>query len=213
MKPEISNIIPPNYSVWQTIELTHKVCKDVIKRGVAGDFVECGVASGSNFGAMLHAADNYRTCIGFDSFEGIPYAGKFDTVQPGIEGEIDKTKLGLLETTGVSSHSVENVRTNLKRWNLIHKKFELVQGWFQETVPNNTIEKIAVLRLDGDLYESTAVPLRYLLPKVSIGGIVIIDDWNLMGPQKAWGEMTCGYEEIEEYGVYGPKYFRITNHV
>lgn len=212
MTPNISNHIPPNYSVWQTIELTHKVATDLIKRGIEGDFVECGVAAGNNFGAMMKASDNRRTCVGFDSFQGIPHAGVHDTVQPGI-GDIDRDKTGLLESTGVSSHSVEVVRTNLKKWGLIEKRFHLIEGWFQDTIPQNTIEKIALLRLDGDLYESTSVPLKHLLPKVSIGGIVIIDDWNLIGPQKAWGEVSVKYEELTEYGEYGPKYFKITSHV
>jgi O-methyltransferase len=212
MERSISNIIPPNYSVWQTIELTHKVATDLIKQGVQGDFVECGVAAGNNFGAILHASDNRRTCIGFDSFQGIPHAGEHDSVQPGI-GDIDPDKVGLLETTGVSSHSVEVVRTNLKKWKLLDKKFKLIEGWFQDTIPQNKIEKIALLRLDGDLYESTAIPLQYLIPKMSIGGVVIIDDWNLIGPQKAWSEVKVKYQEISVYGIYGPKYFKIISHV
>jgi hypothetical protein len=50
-----------------------------------------------------------------------------------------------------------------------------VKGWFRDTIPLNTIEKISILRLDGDMYESTIDVLDYLYPKLSIGGFCIID--------------------------------------
>lgn len=207
MTPRISNIIPPNYSTWHTIEFTHRLCEELIKDNIPGDFVECGVASGSNFGAMLLASGGRRKCIGFDSFEGIPWAGKNDDQQPGI-GDIDKANIGKLESSGVSSHSIDDVIFNIRKWNL-NDNYELVKGWFQHTIPYNTIESIAMLRLDGDLYESTAIPLKYLLTKVSKGGIVIIDDWDLSGARKAWSEVSVSYYEIVELGGFGPKYFKI----
>jgi O-methyltransferase len=127
-----------------------------------------------------------RTIYGFDSFEGIPFATKEDTEQPGI-GQVDKDKLGVLETTGVSSHSVEDVLSNFKLWHLPTDNLKLIKGWFQDTVQkeSESIKEIAMLRLDGDLYESTKIPLKYLYDKVSKGGIIIIDDWNLDGCKKA----------------------------
>jgi len=207
MTPHISRIIPPNYSNWQTIENTYQVCRSLIYQNIPGDFVECGVASGSNFGAMLLAAEDKRACIGYDSFEGIPWAGVNDDQQPGI-GKIDRDKIGLLESSGVSSHTKEDVLFNIRKWGL-KGNYMLIKGWFQDTIPNNIIFNIACLRLDGDLYESTAIPLKYLLPKVSKGGIVIIDDWNLVGARLAWSEVEIDYVELKELGEYGPKYFKI----
>jgi hypothetical protein len=51
-------------------------------------------------------------------------------------------------------------------------------GWFRDTLPSAPIKQLAVLRLDGDMYESTIIALRHLYPKVSSGGYVIIDDYN-----------------------------------
>jgi O-methyltransferase len=51
-------------------------------------------------------------------------------------------------------------------------------GWFKDTLPNTPIEKLALLRLDGDMYESTMDALTHLYSKLSIGGYIIIDDWG-----------------------------------
>lgn len=174
-----SRTIPPNYSTWQTIELSHQCALKSIREGIPGDFVECGVAAGNNLAAMCLAG---RHGYGFDSFQGIPWAGDKDDQQPGI-GEVDKDKIGLLETSGVSSHSEENVRLDFEKWGI--SNYTLVKGWFQDTV-KLFHRPIAVLRLDGDLYESTLICLHHLYPQLSKGGILIIDDWVLPGCKQAF---------------------------
>lgn len=181
--------VHPVYSTEETLIFTYQIADKLIKEKVNGCFIECGVAAGSQIGAMKQAIiDNKSDKIiyGFDSFEGIPFASKNDSEQPGI-GKIDKLKIGLLETTGVSSHSLESVELNFKNWNLNLDNVILVKGWFQDTIKEKSkeIKNIALLRLDGDLYESTKIPLQYLLKKVVKGGYVIIDDWNLEGCRKA----------------------------
>ena len=175
----ISKIIPPNYSTWQTIELSYLCAKDVISRGVEGSFVECGVATGNNLAAMCYAG---RFGVGFDSFVGIPYAGVNDTEQPGL-GAKDETKHGILESSGITVHGQDQVVANFDKWGI--SNYTLIEGWFQNTV-HEYDQDIAVLRLDGDLYESTIVCLEHLYPKLSKGGIMIIDDWNLDGCRKAF---------------------------
>lgn len=175
----VSKVIPPNYSTWQTIELSYRCAEDVLKRGIKGTFVECGVATGNNLAAMCYAGG---FGVGFDSFVGIPYAGIHDTEQPGI-GAKDESKHGILESSGVTVHSKQQVIDNFKKWNL--DNYFLVEGWFQDTVKDYN-DDIAVLRLDGDLYDSTMVCLEHLYPKLSKHGILIIDDWNLDGCRKAF---------------------------
>lgn len=176
----ISKHIEPNYSTWQTIEITYQCAKYVINNDIEGDFVECGVAAGNNLAAMCVAG---RHGYGFDSFEGIPYAGARDYEQPGI-GDVDKTKIGLLESSGVTSHSFEDVEKNFEKWGL--DNYTLIKGWFQDTVPLfDAPNGISLLRLDGDLYDSTIIPLKYLYPQLAKGGILIIDDWNLQGCREA----------------------------
>lgn len=189
--PNISKFIPPNYSSWQTIELSYQCAKWVIDNNIPGLLVECGIAAGNNFAAMCKAG---RFGIGFDSFEGIPWAGENDEEQPGMKA-IDPSKFGILESSGITYHAIEDVKTNLATWGIYN--CELIPGWFQDTVRNwmNGF-KISVLRLDGDLYESTKICLDNLYPHLSRGGILIIDDWNLKGCRKAF---------YDYFGVSMPK--------
>lgn len=168
---------------------TYKMSIDILEKDIKGDFIECGVAAGSQIGAMQQAMLDKqisRTIWGFDSFEGIPFAGINDTEQPGI-GEIDINKIGVLETTSIASYSQEDVLKNFQLWNLPTNNLKLIKGWFENTIEptSKEIKEIAMLRLDGDLYSSTYVCLEHLFEKVVIGGIIIIDDWNLTGCQKA----------------------------
>lgn len=175
---DISLRIPPNYSSWETIELSYRCCQDVIARKIDGDWVECGVAAGNNLAAMCAAG---RHGYGFDSFEGIPWAGPHDDQQPGM-AQRPLMMEGI--SSGVSSHTQENVELDFKKWGI--PNYTLIKGWFIDTLPHNIIGDIAVLRLDGDLYDSTMLSLLFLYPKLSVGGILIMDDWNLAGCRKAF---------------------------
>ncbi|HEX4979897.1 MAG TPA: TylF/MycF/NovP-related O-methyltransferase, partial [Acidimicrobiales bacterium] len=73
---------------------------------------------------------------------------------------------------------VERVRENFARYGLLDERVEFVEGWFRDTLPTLAVDRIAVLRLDGDMYESTIDSLTHLEPKVSAGGFVIVDDYG-----------------------------------
>lgn len=152
-----------------------------------GAIVECGIAAGSNFAQMIKASIDSgidRAYWGYDSFEGIPYGIALDEQQPGI-GAMDATKYGVLQSTGITAHNISGVIQNLEKWGVNNERVKLVKGWFQDTLPNYKPDKIAVLRLDGDLYESTKVCLEHLYSKVQKGGLIIIDDYELAGCKKA----------------------------
>jgi O-methyltransferase len=181
------------YSFKETVQHTYDCAEKLILENIEGDFVECGVAAGAQIGAMQCAIKQNnvnRRIFAFDSFEGIPMAGEFDTEQAGI-GEITHDKFAPIEqrlvSSGVTVHSLENVLDNFKFFNLPTENIIFVKGWFQHTLHTvgGEMEKIALLRLDGDLYESTFVCLEYLYPKVVKGGIVIIDDYALNGCRQA----------------------------
>lgn len=175
------------YSYPETLQNSYDLACHMINKNIAGDFVECGVAAGAQIMAMSLANINKggnRTIWAFDSFEGIPMAGEFDDVQVGI-GEIQHDKFAPLEerlvSSGITVHSMENVKETFTKYSLPLDNVKFVQGWFQHTVPVNEVEEISILRLDGDLYESTLVCLQHLYPKVVTGGAVIIDDYALTG--------------------------------
>jgi O-methyltransferase len=185
----------------------------MIKEDVPGNWVECGVACGNNLASMCAAG---RWGFGFDSFEGIPWAGENDDCQPGLS---EKTSNTGLSSSGVTVHSLEDCKLNMARWGI--ENYTLVKGWFQNTIPlwanrykvdqgDEAVEEIAILRLDGDLYDSTLVPLTWFYPLVSKGGIIIMDDWNLAGARKAWNDYFF-YSEIKPEEIYwdgNVKYFR-----
>ena len=148
----------------------------------------------------LHDNNINKLVYGFDSFCGIPYATSEDVTQPGI-GEININKLGVLETTGISSHDEDNVRINFSKFETPMTNVRLVKGWFQDTVPSFEVEKIALLRLDGDLYESTDVCMKYFFPKLVKGGILIIDDWQLEGCKKAVLKYIDRKDIVEHLGI------------
>jgi O-methyltransferase len=72
----------------------------------------------------------------------------------------------------------EKVATNFARYGLLDDQVRFLPGWFSDTLPTAPISTIAVMRLDGDMYDSTMVALRSLYPKLSVGGYVIVDDYH-----------------------------------
>ena len=182
-----------------TFQATYDICTAALRNGVPGDFVECGVYAGAHPAIMAKAImehvanrgeyalrDNRRVHL-FDSFEGIPLAGPHDDELKG-------------KPFGVSACSLDQVKANMKTWGIPDELLVYHPGWFADTVPQWTGYKrreIAVLRLDGDLYDSTKVCLEHLEPLVSDGGCVIIDDFNLAGCRKA----------VLEYCVPAPVYW------
>ena len=80
------------------------------------------------------------------------------------------------------SPTMERVRANFERYGLLDKQVCFLKGWFRDTLPKAPIGRLSVIRLDGDLYESTMDALVNLYPKLSRGGYVIIDDYGALEP-------------------------------
>lgn len=146
--------------------------QDVIDREVPGDLIETGVWRGGAvifMRAMLKAnGDTGRTVWVADSFRGLP---------PAEAHRVDDTE-DALWTYEFLAVPQEQVQANFARYDLLDDQVRFLPGWFQDTLPTAPIETIAVLRLDGDMYDSTMVALRSLYPKLSVGGYVIVDDYH-----------------------------------
>ena len=184
----IKDLIGYAYSTIETLENSYELGKQVIEKEVPGDIVEMGIAHGANLTAMLRGAIG-RKGWGCDSFEGIQLAGKNDTEQAGIgkiTHNVNVPADELLKSSGITVHPEEEVKKNLSRWG-VDNRVKLVKGWVQKSLPGveKEIKSIAILRLDMDVYDPTIYALERLYDKVSNGGIVIIDDWNLAGCVKA----------------------------
>jgi len=148
--------------------------EDVQQREVLGDFVETGVWRGGAaifMRAMLGAhGDTTRTVWAADSFEGQP--------KPDAENFPHDVNDGLW-TMDIMKASLEDVQRNFARYGMLDDQVRFLVGWFKDTLPSAPIEQLAILRLDGDLYQSTYEALVALYPKLSVGGYVIVDDYVL----------------------------------
>jgi hypothetical protein len=145
----------------------------VLEAGVPGDLIETGVWRGGAtilMRAVLKAwGDTERTVWVADSFAGLPH--------PDAETYPADAKSSFWEYSELAV-SEDEVRANFVRYGLLDDQVCFLKGWFRDTLPIAPIERLAVLRLDGDMYESTIVALRALFPKVSPGGFVIVDDYG-----------------------------------
>lgn len=181
-----------------TFPHTLEAARQCIRDGIDGDFIECGVGGGAHPALMARAcleAGVKRRIHLFDSFEGIPEAGPRDdeTITACVGVGNDR-----LVTTGVASYTIERVKWNLgTHLELPLDIFEFHAGWFQHTVETvaRTINKVAILRVDCDLYSSTMACLPYLYPKLSTGGWYISDDYTLTGAKRATEEYVSGIGE------------------
>jgi hypothetical protein len=182
-----------------------RACLDqVVADGVPGDFIETGVWRGgvcifARGFLKAHGITDRRVWVA-DSFQGIPDTGE--------DGHPMDRELALHQDNDVLSVSAEAVRENFARYDLLDEQVRFLPGWFEDTLPAAPIEKLAVMRLDGDLYSSTMDALTHLYPKLSAGGFVIIDDYYIPACRKAVEEFrdTEGIddplESIDDYSVF-----------
>jgi O-methyltransferase len=154
---------------------------DVIQRGVPGDLIETGVWRGGScifMRAILKAyGDASRRVWVADSFEGLPKPNP--EKYPKDAGDRHWKEAATLAVP------IEAVRENFAKYGLLDDQVSFLKGWFRETLPTAPIDRLAVLRLDGDMYESTMDALQALYSKVSPGGYVIVDDFGLPGCRAA----------------------------
>lgn len=196
------------YSNRETLLFTLEMAK--FYKDHQGVFCECGVAAGAQIIMMRQGAPDKLIHV-FDSFQGIPKPSNRDDQIPGIRmlNKVEQSKLPNpgeqpLETTGVTAVTRQSFETHMKESGAGIENLVIHEGWFEETIPTAEIGDIAILRLDGDLYNSTFVCLKYLFPKLIKGGVLILDDYQLKG---------C-YDACEEYFTfinYQPNWERVSN--
>jgi O-methyltransferase len=151
---------------------------DVVAAGVPGDLIETGVWRGGAtifMRAMLKALGvTDRIVWVADSFEGLPEP---DPERFPIEAE---THRGGVMTNAYKHFAadLDEVRSNFKAYDMLDERVSFLKGWFKDTLPTAPIGALAIMRLDGDYYESTMDALTNLYDKLSIDGYAIIDDYG-----------------------------------
>jgi O-methyltransferase len=172
--------------------LCHAV-RYIERSNIPGDIVECGVWRGGSMMAaaltLLAEGRSSRTLHLFDTFEGMPPPTSVDRSLE--SGELASK---LLDEADRSSDlwayaAIEDVRDNLASVGYPQANIRFVKGDVQNTIPAEAPSTIALLRLDTDWYESTKHELRQLFPRLSLGGVLIIDDYGYWdGARKAVDE-------------------------
>jgi len=140
---------------------------------VPGAVVECGVWRGGMSAGMATVLGAGREYHLFDSFEGLPPAKEIDG-QSAIAWQADKNSPSYYDNCAAEE---SEAAAAMKMSGA--SRFELHKGWFDKTIPlwSANATPIAVLRLDCDWYESMKVCLSHLMPKVTRGGLIIVDDY------------------------------------
>lgn len=185
----------------------HDLFEEHLRRFSTGDIVECGVYKGGS-AALLAAASVTTGHQGhfwlFDSFRGLP-----------PPGERDRTWIGSRLRTGDLSAQESDVRHLLfERLRLDPARFRIQAGWFHETLPRFApeIDRVAILHLDCDYYDSVSICLKVLYDHVQDGGLVVIDDYHYFkGCRQAVDEfldrraITGALRPTDRFGVYFTK--------
>lgn len=139
-------------------------------KDLAGSYVECGVWRGGMSAAIAEVIGNKELHL-FDSFEGLPPAKEIDG-QEAIQWQKDVTSPHYYDNCSAEESAVIKAMTLAG-----HSRYLTYKGWFDQTLPKYNGGPIAILRLDGDWYDSIMVSLRHLFPQVVSGGLVILDDY------------------------------------
>ena len=149
--------------------------RTVVAEGVPGDLIETGVWRGGALifmlGVLSALGDTERVVWGADSFRGLPPP---DAVTYPADAGDDHWTYDELAV------SADDVKANVARYGLDLGRLRLLEGWFSQTLGQAPIDRLAVLRLDGDMYGSTWEAINPLYPKLSPGGFVIVDDYRVV---------------------------------
>ena len=191
----------------QRLNNIQECVSNIISGKIEGDLVEAGVWRGGACIFMAHllkvSAEQHRNVYVCDSFEGLP---KPSGVYPQDEySEFHNSPLLMV--------SLETVLSNFNKYKLLDDNVKFVKGFFSETMTWGTFHsnKIALLRLDGDMYGSTMDVLVKLYDRVSVGGYIIVDDYALKPCKKAIDDFRNARNisdeiiNIDETGVYWVK--------
>ncbi|MFE7748026.1 TylF/MycF/NovP-related O-methyltransferase [Streptomyces sp. NPDC057428] len=155
--------------------------RHVVKHGIPGDIVECGVWRGGSMQAcaktLLSLGDTGRDLYLFDTYEGMTPPTAEDLRRDGRPAQ------ELLDAQGKDRPiwavaSLQDVQAGFEQVPYPKDRVHYVQGKVEDTVPGQAPERISVLRLDTDWYASTKHELKHLYGRLVSGGVLLIDDYG-----------------------------------
>lgn len=141
-------------------------------KNIPGAIVECGVWRGGMIAGMATVLGPERDYYLYDSYEGLPDAGQYDG-QKAIDYQNEPDKEGYFDNC---TAEISFAQEAMKKAGINNANF--VKGWFKDTAPtHDSNAKIAVLRLDGDWYDSIMECLVHFYDHIVEGGLIILDDY------------------------------------
>jgi O-methyltransferase len=192
--PATMTSIERMYALYQAVRHVHAA-------SVPGDVVECGVWRGGS--SMLAAltldslGDRERRIWLYDTFEGMPPPADVDR---SLTGQHAKELLERTDAAGERTRAVaglDEVKSNLATTGYPTERLHFVEGMVEDTIPAVAPEEISILRIDTDWYESTRHELLHLWPRLSPGGVLIVDDYgHWQGARRAVDEFLATVEPV-----------------
>lgn len=168
--------------------------KYIEEKSIEGDIVECGVWKGGSMMAaaetLLRAGNSSRNLYLFDTFEGMSPPTDKDVDIAGVAADSLLERTDKMKDESVwCCASLEIVKRAVNSVGYPSDNIHFVKGMVEQTIPLNAPDKIALLRLDTDWYESTKHEMEHLFPRLAKGGVLIIDDYgHWQGARKAVDE-------------------------
>ena len=174
----VSTVRPFTMTSLERIVAAVEATEYIAANAIPGEIVECGVWRGGSMMAMaltlLRLQKNDRDLYLFDTFEGMTRPSDMDGTTAQSEWKLNQTQ----DRNNWCYASLDEVKQNMASTNYSAAKIHFVKGKVEDTLHGNAPETIALLRLDTDWYESTLHELEILYPRLSPGGVLIIDDYG-----------------------------------
>lgn len=178
---EISLIDSYSMSGLQVLRKLYKLGRDIVYRDIPGDFVECGVCNGGSAAAIACAMRNtQRKAWLYDSFQGVPQPKE-------VDGAV------AANFTGAWVGSEEKVREAMRLVAFPETSYIIRKGWFEDSFKSPLPEKVSLLHVDGDWYDSVMLALDTFYDLVPNGGIILLDDFaHWEGCREAFYDFIAG---------------------
>ncbi|QEC52073.1 macrocin-O-methyltransferase TylF [Anseongella ginsenosidimutans] len=190
----IEKVKPYTMTLPERLFANYEAVNYITRNGIEGAITECGVWRGGSTMTMLHTLlnrqDTRREIFMYDTFDGMSEPGEEDKAYSGDPAALLLKNSDKHDPRSVWCYaSLEDVQRNVLSTGYPQERIHFVKGKVEDTIPATIPEKIAILRLDTDWYESTLHELEHLYPRLQPGGVLLIDDYgHWEGARKAVDE-------------------------
>jgi len=178
----VRHVAPYTSGSAERVHALIKAVEYIVQNGILGDFVECGVWRGGSMMAiaetLLRLNHGNRQLYLFDTFAGMPEPGEKDVSFRDESASVTWKKLNRKHFNEWCYSPLEEVIRNMNLTGYNEQNLHFIEGRVEETIPDRAPGEISLLRLDTDWYESVRHELVHLFPRLTSGGVLIVDDYG-----------------------------------